>query len=112
MLLQPPEHLGPAVVIELPPKRGMGAQLDHAGVPLVPGIADVREQPERPRVVAPDERAEPAHALAPRAIRRAVEQRAAQATPLPVVGDGDRDLGDLRIVLPANVAGDAQRLPA
>jgi hypothetical protein len=94
------------------PQTRDGAQLDHAGVPLVPGIADVREQHEGPRVVVLDERAEPAHALAPRAIRQAVEARAAQATLLPVVGDGDRDLGDLRIVLRANVACDAQRLPA
>ncbi len=70
-----------------------------AGVPLAPGVADAREQPEGRRVVALDERAEPAHALAARAIRQAVEQRSAQAAPLPVVGDGDRYLGDLFIVL-------------
>jgi len=54
-----------------------------------------------------DERGEPAHALPPRAIRQAVEQRVAQAEPLPVVRDGDRDLGNLAIVGRANVARDA-----
>jgi hypothetical protein len=42
----------------------------------------------------------------------AVEQRVAQASSLPVVGDDDRDLGDLGIVVRAAVAGDAPRLPA
>jgi hypothetical protein len=39
----------------------------------------------------------------------AVEQRATQASSLPVVGDDDRDLG---IVVRAAAAGDAPRLPA
>ena len=58
--------------------RGRDDEFDHAaGVLLVLGVAD---------------------ALAPRAIRQAVQQRAAQAAPLPVVGDGDRNLGEQRTI--------------
>ena len=98
------------------PHPALGGQLDdeldHAAVMLVLGVADALEQPEGPRVVTLDQRAEPAHPLTPRAIRQAAKQRAAQTAPLPVVGDGDRDLGGLRIVLGADVACDAQHLPA
>ena len=86
-------------------------QLDHelgiAGAEPAPGITGALEQPEGRAIITLDERGEPAHALPPRAIRQAVEQRVAQAEPLPVVRDGDRDLGNLAIVGRANVARDA-----
>jgi hypothetical protein len=46
----------------------------------------------------------------PRAGRQAFEQRAAQPTPLPVVGYGDRDLDDLRVHLRTDVARDPEGL--
>ena len=92
-------------------RRKLDDDLDLASVDLSADDAGALEQRQGPAVVAQDGRVEPTHALIPCAIRQAVRQRTAQAATLPIIGDGDRDLGKLRIVGEANVAGDAQQVP-
>jgi hypothetical protein len=84
------EDPGSLGVQELPPGRACatGSWIDARGTRDLPdgGLRDRHAEFHHFAVdPAVDERGEPTHALPPRAIRQAVEQRVAQAEPLPVV---------------------------
>ena len=92
--------------------RQLDDELDHASVILASDIAEAVEEPEGFAVLAKDHRAEPAHTFPPSPVGQSREQHTPQAAPLPVVDHGYGQLGDLCVVVRANVARDAHRFPA
>jgi len=73
--------------------------------------AHLAEQARHRRVVLCHQRGEPADARGAGAPGQPSEQFGAQPPALPVVDDGDGDLGGLRVGGVADVAGDADAAP-
>jgi hypothetical protein len=69
--------------------------------------ADAAEQPGHGRVVGRDQRGEAADAFGAGAAAQLGQQLGAEPAALPVVDDGDGDLGGVRVAGVADVAGDA-----
>jgi hypothetical protein len=74
--------------------------------------AEVPQQPGRGRVVGCDRGGEAADALLAGPVGQPGQQFGAQAAALPVVDDGDGDLGRVRVVAVPDVPGDAHAAPA
>ena len=102
---------------EASPNATLGRQLDDeledtSGGLAAPDIAEAVEEPDGLTVLPKDHHAEPAHTFPPSPMGQSREQHTPQAAPLPVIDDGNGHVGDLRVVVRANVTRDAYRLPA
>ena len=100
------------------PSQGssLGASFDlvlHGAVLAADEVgAGAAEQRGHGRVVGRDQRGEAVDAFGAGAAGQLGQQFGAQPAALPVVGDGDGDLGCLRVAGVADVAGDADAAPA
>ena len=72
---------------------------------------DVAQQSRNRRIVGRDQRSEAADARGTGPLRQLSQQFGAEPATLPVVDDGNRELGGLRVVGIADVAGDADTAP-
>src|SRR6185312_14969192 len=99
-----------------PTRRGRPRRREPSGQPRLVGAVEAvrarrrepcrRKQAQAPGVLAQGRRTEGADTGRARVRRGAPDELGAQAVALPVIGDGDRDLGGERVVLGAHVADD------